>query len=119
MKKILAIFLLMTTLLAVLVGCSSSPGAETTPKELTPIEKARNRAVAIGEQYLNFEISADEARELLEDIKVPEAGHKTGALCLRVNINHLIYILGRPETTYEEIQEDVEDMATLDFDVLD
>ncbi len=117
MKKILAIFLLMTTLLAVLVGCSSE--AEAAPKELTPIEKARNRAVAIGEQYLNFEISADEARELLEGIKVPEGDSKSDALCLRISIRHLVYILGRPETTYEEIQEDVEDMATLDFDVLD
>lgn len=119
MKKILALFLLMTTLLTLLVGCGAEAEAEVAPKELTPIEKARNRAVTIGEQYLNFEITEDEAVELLEGIKVPEAGSKTGALCLRVDINYLIYILNRPETTYEEIEEKVKDMASLDFDVLD
>ena len=124
MKKIFLFLIVAVFLALALVGCGSGSAdaattAETTQEELEPIEKARARAVAIGEQYLSFEISGDEAAELLKDIKVPTAGHRTGALCLRTSISHLVYILRRSETTYEEIQKEFEEIASLDFDILD
>lgn len=116
MKKFLAITTVAASLLTLFVGC----GAEAEAKrELRPIEKAQARAVSIGEQYLDYEISASEAKALLEDIVVPEMEVGDGQLYLRIAIRYLANIIGRPETTYQDIEKEVKEIASMDFDEIE
>lgn len=108
MKKFFAIVITAATLLSLLGGC----GAE---KELEPIEKAQARAVEIGQQYLNYEITGEEAREMLDSIKVPEVESGNGQLSLRVDIGALSFLILRDASTYAEIKDKVEWIASRDY----
>ena len=59
-KKAIALIMIVCTLS--LVAC----------KEKTQIEKAQDRIVEIGKQYLNYELTADEAKEKLDSIIIPD-----------------------------------------------
>lgn len=109
MKKLFAVIALAATLMSLLAGC----GAE---KELTPIEKAQAKAVEIGQQYLDFEITAKEAKEMLDDIKVPETdGEGHGQLQLDVDIGVLSFLIGKQGSTYEDVKKKVEFIASQDY----
>lgn len=105
MKKVIAGIL---TLLIVftLVACVG--------KELTPIEKAQQKAVEIGEQFLNFELTADEAREKLEGIRVPEPEEGHGKLYLECDIDALSFMILTDES-YEELEEKVDYIRNRDY----
>lgn len=111
MKKF-TIAILAILMLLILAGCDTS-------SDMAPIEKARGRAVEIGEQYLNFEITGKEAKELLEDIKVPETKTGYSSDSLRSRIKYLCFIIVRPETTYEQVEEKVRDIAEMDLEALE
>ena len=96
MKRFL--FLVLALMALLLVGC----GAE----ELTPFEKCRARVVEIGQQYLDFEISAADACEALDGISVPDAGGSS-KLYLEVDIGALSFKILKGES-YEAIAEKVE-----------
>lgn len=106
MKKILAIIALAATLLSLLCGCGQ--------KELEPIEKAQAKVVEIGQQYLDYEITAKEAIEQLEDIRVPETAGR-GQNALETFRDGLIRRIKDPNTPYSEIKEAVDDIASYDF----
>lgn len=106
MKKAIVLTLVAATLLSLLAGCG---------KELTPIEKAQARAVEIGERYLNFEITGTEAREQLNSIKVPEVETGNGQIYLSADIGYLAFIIAKYDSTYEEIKEKVEWIASQDY----
>lgn len=106
MRKIFAIIILAATLLSLLCGCGQ--------KELEPIEKAQAKAVEIGQQYLDFEITAKEAKEMLDSIKVPET-EGDGQLSLDVDIGYLSFIIGKQEGTYEDVRKKVEFIASQDY----
>lgn len=106
MKKIFAIILTATILMSLVAGCGA--------KERTPIEKAQARAVEIGEQYLNFEITGAEARELLNGIKVPET-EGNGDVYLDADIGYLAFIIAKWDSTYEQIEKKVEWIASQDY----
>lgn len=95
MKKIL-LFLALCTLFS-LTACSDEP---------TPIEKCQQKAVSIGEQFLDFEITEAEAVELLESLRVPET-EGNGHISLDADISSLAFKI-RLDSTYEEIKEEVE-----------
>lgn len=102
MKKA-RIFLVFTIILALsLTGCEASP-----------LEKAQSRAVEIGEQYLNYEITASEARELLDDILVPET-EGNGQLALQCDIDALSFAILQGKS-YEDIQEKVESIRESNY----
>lgn len=107
MKKVIAAIVSLVILFVLLPGCRE--------KELTPIEKAQARAVEIGEQFLNYEITGEEARKLLNSIKVPavESGH--GQLYLDVDIGVLAFLVGKQDSTYEEIEEKVNYIAERNY----
>lgn len=107
MKKVIVLLLSVALMLGLYTGCRG--------RELTPIEKAQARAVEIGEQYLNFEITGAEARELLNAIKVPavESGH--GQLYLEADIGFLAFIIAKQDSTYDEIEKKVEWIASRDY----
>lgn len=107
MKKVFCIITAAVLAAGLLVGCGK--------KELTPIEKAQARAVEIGEQYLNFEISGAEARKLLDDIKVPEVETGNGQIYLSADINYLAFIIAKQDSTYADIKERVEKIAKNDY----
>lgn len=100
-------FLLLVAMVLLLSACS----------EPTPIEKAQQRAVSIGEQFLNYEITEDEAKAALDSIKVPET-EGSGGLSLKVDIDYLSFIIGKElggAATYEEIEEKVEWIRSRDY----
>lgn len=107
MKKIIAAIILVTALLGLVAGCAK--------KELTPIEKAQARAVEIGKQYLNFEITGAEARKLLDAINVPETESGKGQIYLKGDIAGLSFYIAKDGTPYEEIQERVDRIASNDY----
>ena len=80
-------------------------------REPTPIEKAQQKAVSIGEQFLAYEITGAEAREQLNSIKVPET-EGGGHVRLRSHIGTLAYMIGSQDATYEEIETRVEWLRT-------
>lgn len=107
MKKVFCGVMAAVLLVSLLVGCGS--------KELTPIEKAQARAVEIGEQYLNFEITGEEARKLLYSIKVPAVETGNGQLSLDVDIDYLAFLVGKQDSSYAEIERKVEWIASYDY----
>ena len=107
MKKAFCVVLAMLLVVGLLASCGK--------KELTPIEKAQARAVEIGEQYLNFEISGTEARKLLDDIKVPETETGKGQIALSADIGYLAYVIAKQGSTYKEVEERVKQIAGCDY----
>lgn len=107
MKKVIVAIVSMALLLGLFVGCGE--------KELTPIEKAQARAVEIGEQFLNFEITGAEAREMLNGIKVPAVESGNGQIYLTADISALAFIIAKQDSTYEQIKEKVEWIASRDY----
>lgn len=96
MKRITALFLVLC-LSFLLCSCG----------EPSPIEKAQQRAVEIGEQYLNYELTAEEAEDQLDSIKVPET-EGNGQSYLEGDIGYLGFLIIKNDSTYEEIQKKVE-----------
>jgi hypothetical protein len=107
MKKAIALILSMAIVLGLFAGCGE--------KELSPIEKAQSRAVEIGEQYLNFEITGEEARKLLNGIKVPAVETGNGQTYLDADIGYLAFIIAKQDSTYEEIEKRVKSIASTDY----
>lgn len=95
MKKVFLLLLVLCMLFSV-AGCG----------ELTPIEKCQQRAVRIGEQFLNYEITEDEAVEQLESLRVPET-EGTGQFELEADIASLAFKI-RIESSYEDISNKIE-----------
>lgn len=107
MRKIFAVVIIAATLLSLLSGC----GAKA---ELEPIEKAQAKAVEIGRQYLDFEITAKEAKEMLNSIKVPET-EGNGQIYLDADIRYLAFIIAKQDSSYDEIKKKVEWIASRDY----
>lgn len=106
MRKIFAIVILAATLLSLFVGCGQ--------KEQEPIEKAQAKAVEIGELYLEYEITGEEARKRLDSIKVPDT-EGNGQIYLEADISALSFYILRQESSYEDIREKVEWIASRDY----
>ena len=102
MKTVIALLIV----LLLLIGCGSEP---------TPIDKAQARAVEIGEQFLDYEITGTEARELLQAIKVPETETGVGQTYLQADINYLAFIIAKKDSTYTEIQERIDQLSSNDY----
>lgn len=103
MKKIIVALLVIIICFSI-VGC-----------EKAPVEKAQDRVVQIGEQFLNYEITRYEALAALEDITVPTCDKQ---LYLQSDINTLIITLtglSSGFTTYEDVCEDVEWIKGCDY----
>jgi cell division protein FtsL len=96
MKKLI-VFLLSVFLLLSFSSCA----------EPSDIEKVQQKVVSIGEQFLDCELTAEEAKAMLKGIKVPETeGH--GKLYLEVDIGALSLLISKKTSTYEDIQRKIE-----------
>lgn len=94
--RILSIIMLLAVVSVLFVGC-----------EKTQIEKAQDKIVSIGEQFLDYEITADEAIEQLDSIAIPSTGDSLG---LQVDKDYLGYLILKTQTnraTFEEIDEKI------------
>ena len=91
-------------LLFSLVGCAKEP-----------IEKAQAKIVDIGEQFLDYEITATEAREMLKSVMVPPAeNYENGQLYLECDRDFLALLILKGES-YEDIADKVEDIKKADY----
>lgn len=94
MRKMLSLVVALCVLMS-LAGCAA-----------TPIEKCQQKAVSIGEAFLNFEITKSEAIEQLDSLMVPET-EGNGQLYLSGDIKMLAWDI-RTNATYADIAEKVE-----------
>lgn len=98
MRKSISL-LLSFLLLLILCGCG----------EKSQIEKAQDKIVSIGERFLDYELTVDEAREQLESITIPEV-EGNGEL-LSVDRDYLSFLILKTKTntaTFEEIQNKID-----------
>ena len=102
MRKYIA--LLCALLIALgLAGCGKSP-----------IDKVQDRAVEIGEQFLDGELTKAEAREKLDSLMVPET-EGTGQITLQNDINHLRFTIGKNDSTYDDVKYEIDHIAARNY----
>ena len=106
MRKYIAL-LCAVLILVGLVGC----GAE---KDLAPIEKVQARAAEIGQQFLDGELTEAEAQEKLASLKVPET-EGNGQFYLETDIDYLSFIIGKNDSTYEDIMNMIQVIAEYNY----
>lgn len=109
MKRIVVTILTMFLVLT-FFGCGS---------EKTQIEKAQDKIVQIGEQFLDYELTVDEAREKLESIIIPET-EGNGKLFLSTDRDYLSFLILKTKTnsaTFEEIQDKIDYIRGRDYGV--
>jgi hypothetical protein len=104
MKKLL-LFLLSACLLFSFASCG----------EPSAIEKVQQQVVSIGEQFLDAEITAAEARERLNSIKVP-ATEGSGKIRLQADISALAFRIEDEDSTYEDIQKRIENIKNSTYE---
>jgi hypothetical protein len=103
MKKVFAVISVLLLLFS-LVGCAKEP-----------IEKAQAKIVEIGEQFLDYEITATEAREMLKSVMVPPAeNYENGKLYLEVDRDYLAWLIGKGDS-YEDIADKVAYIKKADY----
>lgn len=103
-KRILSIILILVVASVLFVGC-----------EKTQIEKAQDKVVSIGKQFLDYEITADEAHEQLDSIAIPST---EGVSSLKVDKDYLGFLILKTKTnraTFEEIEERIQDIKKTDY----
>ena len=88
--------------------------------EKSQIEKAQDKIVEIGEQFLNYELTADEASERLDSVVVP-TGDGAGFSSLDTNKDFLSYLILKSKkgmSTFEEIEEKITDIKDTNYEHL-
>ena len=102
MKKVVALLIVIVTLGALFAGCT---GEKTSNKE--PIIKAQEKVVQIGQDFLDYEITAEDAVANLRSVLVPNA-FKDGHDRLVGDIEMLIFLIDREDRTYDSIERKVD-----------
>lgn len=101
---------LVTAVILVLMLFSGCGGSQ--------IEKARDKIVSIGESFLDYDITADEACEQIDSVLIPDGGdgaylksmtHSLKMLLLKSKISNM-----RDLTT--EIEEEIQDIKEADLE---
>lgn len=87
-------------------------------KEKSQIKKAQEKVVSIGEQFLDYELTIDEARAQLDSIVIPKI-EGSGDLSLEVDKNYLSYIILKTKTnssSFEELLEKIEYIKACNYE---
>jgi hypothetical protein len=108
MKKQFIITLLLSAI--VLTGCG----------EKSQIEKAQEKIVEIGEQFLEYELTADDAKARLDSVIVP-AGDGIGFSALDTSKDFLSYLILKSKngrSTFEEIEEQITKIKESNYEYL-
>jgi len=88
--------------------------------EKSQIEKAQDKIVEIGEQFLDYELTADEAKERLDSVIVP-VGDGLGFSSLDTNKDFLSYLILKSKngfSTLEEIEEKIKEIKETNYELL-
>ena len=88
--------------------------------EKSQIEKAQEKIVEIGEQFLEYELTADEAREKLDSVIVP-VGDGFGFSNLDTSKDYLSYLILKSKNgraTFEEIEEQIMNIKKSNYEYL-
>lgn len=83
----------------------------------TPIEKAQDKIVSIGKQFLDYELTADEAHKQLESVVIPQA-EENGDIFLRSDKGTLELLILQSKitgNTYEEIEDKIKYIKSQDY----
>lgn len=105
-KKQLSFILILVFVATLFIGCGK-----------TQVEKAQDKIVSIGEQFLDYELTIDEAREQLESVVVPPKD-ETAIWSLDSDKDHLEYLILKARnnsTLFEEIKEKVQDIKNRNY----
>ena len=78
------------------------------------LEKARDAAVDICEQFMDNEITAAEAKERLDGMYIPEGDDSNQALILRASISYLSLVLGKGD--YDTFADRVESLKNRKYE---
>ncbi len=106
MKKVLCVFLCCVFLFAA-IGCGAN--AKQTP-ELSRAEKARDKAVNVCKQYLDFDIAGSEAKEQLEDIR-DALGDSKAETAVNAWIGMLVYdLVKKNNKSFEDHYDSLKNM---------
>lgn len=76
------------------------------------IDKAQDKIVSIGKQFLNYELTADEACKQLEGVLIPQL-ESTGDEVLKSSVGHLKLLILQSKitgNTYDEIEDKIKDI---------
>lgn len=88
--------------------------------EETQLQKAQNKIVEIGEQFLDYELTADEADEKLDSILVP-TGEGMGFSSLERDKSYLSFLIIKSKNgnaTFTEIEEEIKHIKESDYEYL-
>lgn len=102
MKKVVALLIAIVTVAALFAGCT---GEKTSDKE--PIVKAQEKVVQIGQEFLDYDITAEEAVAKLKSVLVPHA-FKEGHDRLVGDIEMLVFLIDREDRTYDSIERKID-----------
>lgn len=105
MKKTLTILLVLLSLISILTACG---------KEVSRAEKAKAKALEVCENYLDFDITASEAKKQLEDIETA-LGDKMDEGIVGMHIRALVYDLTKGDTT--AFEKDYQSLKSLNLSI--
>lgn len=105
-KKQLSFILILVFVTTLFIGCGK-----------TQVEKAQDKIVSIGEQFLDYELTIDEAQEQLESIVIPPTEGAGGTLLdsQKDYLEYLILKARNDSTLFEEIKEKVQDIKKRNY----
>lgn len=109
-KRCLVFISVLVVLVLGVFGCQ---------KEKTSIDKAQEAIVSVGDGFLNYELTVDEAKEKLDSIVIPET-KGNGSLYLEVDKGSLYFALCGVDnfwdaTSFEDIKEEVDSIRNKDY----
>ena len=108
-KKFISIILIFIFLVT-FCGCKSK----------TQIEKAQEKIVSIGERFLDYELTIDEAVEQLENIFIPSTDG-SGSLIFSVDKDYLMYLILKTKSNsdnFDKIKETIQDIKQKDYTII-
>lgn len=106
-NKILSFVLMVVFISTLFCGCRNK----------SQIEKAQEKIVTIGERFLDYELTIDDAVEQLDSIILPKTDGY-GYLLLDSQKNYLTYLIIKSETNtfiFDEIKEEIQDIKQKNY----
>ena len=101
-------------LLILIVVVFAFAGCQEEKKELSQVDKAKNKVLQIGHQFLDYEITADEAYDQLDALLLPDSDSCFSALCLSIDTTSLKIKLRANRPSYSEIEECIANIERID-----
>lgn len=105
--RCVAWMMVLAVVLSVFTGCQEE-------LKLSQVEKAKNKVLQIGNQFLDYEITADEAYDQLNELLLPDKDSCFSALRLAIGVQALMFDLNAIQPNYTEIEDDIKKIESID-----